>query len=340
MAPGEASLLPVEGARRPELGFGEWNGGAERRASGAECLAEPAEVIVTGGWRRGSGSMSRSCSLFESKAWTALNRESALVRHLIGAGVTALGKANYADRKGEYYTAFFGLSVGIERLSKLIIVANSALKEGVLPSEKIIRKFSHRIGELNTEVEGIERDRSIATSYGRPNHEVCVRIMSALDAFADASRGRYANFAALGNPNLDAENEPVKKWWGDVAECILQHHYYGKAVEHRSEILAGRMDSSLSRFFHVLHQNEAGQGIYDLKAMGIQSAKVTVIQRYGRYYSLKIVRWLADIFSQLCKIAVESPYKMDFFCGHWELFDTYVIADDFLKKRKIWPLER
>ena len=63
----------------------------------------------------------------EIPEWHAISRECALVRHLIGSGVTALGQANYADKRGEYYTAFFGLSVGLERLAKLILVADYAI---------------------------------------------------------------------------------------------------------------------------------------------------------------------------------------------------------------------
>jgi hypothetical protein len=59
--------------------------------------------------------------------WHALRREATLVRQLVGAGVTALGRANYADKKGDYYTAFFGLSIGLERLVKLILVADYAI---------------------------------------------------------------------------------------------------------------------------------------------------------------------------------------------------------------------
>lgn len=41
-------------------------------------------------------------------AWHALGREASLVTQLIGSGATAIGKANYADKIGEYYTAFLG----------------------------------------------------------------------------------------------------------------------------------------------------------------------------------------------------------------------------------------
>ena len=79
--------------------------------------------------------------------WHAIGRETALVRHLIGSGITALGRANYADQRGEYYTAFFGLSVGLERLAKLILVADYAIcNDGHMP-------FGHKLIDLMTVAE-------------------------------------------------------------------------------------------------------------------------------------------------------------------------------------------
>ena len=59
--------------------------------------------------------------------WHSLQREAALVRHLVGSGVTSLGKASYGNKIGEYYTAFFGLSTGLERLAKLILVVDHVI---------------------------------------------------------------------------------------------------------------------------------------------------------------------------------------------------------------------
>jgi hypothetical protein len=76
--------------------------------------------------------------------WNALHREASLVRYLVGSGATALGKANYADQTGEYYTVFFGLSVGLERLAKLILVTDHAfLNKGELPQQSVVSQFGH-----------------------------------------------------------------------------------------------------------------------------------------------------------------------------------------------------
>ena len=44
----------------------------------------------------------------------ALAREAGLAAEHLAAGVTSLGKANYAH-KGIYFQAFFDLSIGFER---------------------------------------------------------------------------------------------------------------------------------------------------------------------------------------------------------------------------------
>ena len=86
-----------------------------------------------------------------------------LVRHIVGAGVTSLGKANYADKTGEYYTAFFGLSIGLERLSKLILVANYAIcNHGKMPDDKYVRGYGHKLIKLLDVVDKISQKRGAA----------------------------------------------------------------------------------------------------------------------------------------------------------------------------------
>jgi hypothetical protein len=175
--------------------------------------------------------MPRAANPWDIPEWHSIRREAALVRHLIGAGVTALGRANYADKIGEYYTAFFGLSVGLERLAKLILVADHAIaNHGQMPEEQVVRRFGHKLANLMNAVDTVVTKRGIKLSYERPSTAISSKIVECLDAFADASRGRYANFAALGNPNLGKE-EPIRKWWGEVAEAILKEFYYGQPIQ-------------------------------------------------------------------------------------------------------------
>jgi hypothetical protein len=269
--------------------------------------------------------------------WHALGREATLVRHLIGSGVTALGQANYADKRGEYYNAFFGLSVGQERLAKLILVADYAISNGgQMPNESIVRKFGHKLVDLTNAADGVAQKHKTKLEYPRPTSEISVKIIECLDAFADASRGRYANFAALGNPNLGQE-EPISKWWGEVAELILKKHYYGKRAQQRVEAQANIVDVLFSPMTTVMHINETGEAMQDVLTASIRTGQTDFVQRYGRYYALTVVRWLSDLFSSLSQLACDI-HKVEAFYGVYEYFQTYTVADEFLKTRKKWPL--
>lgn len=267
----------------------------------------------------------------------AIGREAALVRHLVGSGVTALGLANYADKIGEYYTAFFGLSVGLERLAKLILVADHAISHNAqMPEERVVHKFGHRLVELTNAAHAVAQKNKLELHYSRPTTAISAKIIECLDAFADASRGRYANFATLGDPNLRQE-EPISKWWGEVAELILKEHYYCKQAQKRVEARATVVDTLMSPVTMALYINESGEAMQDVLSSSIRTGQADIVQRHGRYYALTVIRWLAEVFSGLSRSACHT-HNIDAFFGVWEYFQTYTVDDKFLKKRKLWPL--
>lgn len=272
---------------------------------------------------------------WEIPEWHDLGREASLVKHLIVSGATAIGRANYAEKMGGYYTAFFGFSVGLERLSKLILVANSAIENsGKMPDEKVVRKFGHKLVDLANEVESISEKMQLSLRHSRPTQEIPQKILECLDSFADARRGRYANFASLDNPNL-TEDEPINKWWGEVVECILEKHYYGKAAQKRVE-RAELNDSMISPFTMVIQTNECGHTIQDVESASIRTGQNAIVQKWGRYHSLVIARWLSTVLSELSHIACYT-HNIDAFFGLNEYFYSYTVDDSFLETKKVWP---
>jgi hypothetical protein len=267
--------------------------------------------------------------------WHAIRREAALVRHLLGSGVTALGQANYADKLGVYYTAFFGLSVGLERLAKLILVADHAISNGgQMADQKVVRKFGHRLIHLLNTADGAAQKHKIRLDFSRPTSSIGAKIVECLDAFADAGRGRYANFAALGDPNLGQE-EPISKWWGEVAELILKEHYYGKQAQERAIEKAKEVERLLSPAV-TLHFNETGQSMDDVLSSSIRTGQNALVQQYGRYYALAEVRWLVNVFSELSRAACSN--KIYAFWETWACLQDYMVDNRVLKTWKIWPL--
>lgn len=270
--------------------------------------------------------------------WNALHRESSLVSQLIGSGATALGRASYGSGFGEYYTAFFGLSVGIERLAKLIVVADYIMENaGSLPKQSIIRKHGHNLDSLIKKVDGIASSRGIVVPHIGPTHPICTAIIECLDSFANASIGRYANFESIGNPNFNQANEPVNKWWAEVVEPILTTHYRGKSAEFATKRRALLMDAVAGKSIFVRFSAETGSRIINVAEAFERTGQTKWAQKYGRYYSLSVVRWLSYIFEKLTYHTGYTPgYEVLF--GHHEFFDGFVVDNTYLLNRKIWPL--
>jgi hypothetical protein len=270
--------------------------------------------------------------------WHFVRQEAMLARQLVGAGATALGQANYANKKGEYYRAFFELSVGMERFAKLILVVEYALTHsGAMPDEKHVRKFGHELQNLFAAVEQVVASRALKLQYQRPTDAVATAIVDNLDAFADARRGRYANFAALGNPQ-SGQHEPIAKWWDEVAEAILKERYYGKKMQERIEANARAVDAVFGSYVFVHHTTETRHHLTDLELASRRTGQTELVQKWARYHALTIVRWLAGVYRELSEHAVFQQ-GLDAFYGSWEFFDTYRAGDDFMKSRKIWPLD-
>jgi hypothetical protein len=276
---------------------------------------------------------------FALPEWHALRREASLVSQLIGSRATALGRASYADGFGEYYTAFFGLSIGIERLAKLILTADHAIEHGgALPEQAVVRKFGHKLMALVEKADQIATKHGLALEYPKPGDSICWAAVDCLDAFADASKGRYANFEQIGNPAFDPNNEPVNRWWINVVEPIFDKHYRGKSAEAGVQERAAIIDAMVGSASFVRHINEQGAMMTNVATASERTGKTEWAQKYGRFYTLSVVRWLSSIFDRLVHEATYGK-NIDALFGHNEFFTTYRVPDSFLLTRKLWPLK-
>lgn len=275
---------------------------------------------------------------FTLPEWKALHREASLVSQIIGSGATALGRASYGSGFGEYYTAFFGLSIGIERLAKLILIADYAIENaGVLPSQTVVRRYGHRLKSLLDQVERIAIKHGVTVPFLSPSDPICRAVVNCLDAFSDASRGRYANFEAIGNPHFDPADEPVNKWWTEVVEPILDKHYRGKSAEKGVKERAALIDATIGSVSFVRYGDENGRMMTDVETASERTGQTKWAQEYGRFYTLSVVRWLSYIFRKLVRDAAYHN-GIDSLFGHDEFFTTYTLDDNFLRTRKVWPL--
>jgi hypothetical protein len=119
-------------------------------------------------------------------------REAELTRQLLAAGLGALVKANHMD-KGRFSQAFFDLSIGLERLLKLIYLIDHALQSGgSFPSNGDLRKrFGHDLTALHAEALKIRRrleDEGEQFVFAVPDPTLSARIVGVLAEFAKGTR--------------------------------------------------------------------------------------------------------------------------------------------------------
>jgi len=199
----------------------------------------------------------------------------------------------------------------------------------------MVKKFGHNLNKLTEKADQIAISHQLSLKYQKPRHEICWAALACLESFAHSSR--YANFEAIGNPAFNADQEPVNKWWAEVVERILTEHYRGKRKE--SHVRAGARANAelMGNNTFVLYTDERGEPIRVLENASERTGQTEWAQKYGRFYTLCIVRWLSNIFDELAREAVYNQ-NIDVLFGHWKIFGKYMVEDYFLLKRKRWPL--
>ncbi|WP_147335693.1 hypothetical protein [Pseudotabrizicola alkalilacus] len=269
--------------------------------------------------------------------WRAIALECKLTRQLCGTGLTALGRANYADGMGEYYTAFFSLSIGLERLGKLIFCFIEQQKSGAFPSDSQLRTFGHNLKNIINYAEGVANERGLADSFKPLDQPICSKIVDHLTAFSAAGTGRYANFLVMSGGTGNKGFEPVGKWWELVGTPILEKHFRGTKREVEAKLRAQHIDAFIGDFTLVRHTAESGDQLGTVEAASFRTAETEVVQKYGRFHVFTLIRRLASIFDQLTsRRGYEAGGELWF--GHYEHFNTFTVDDEFGLRRRIWPL--
>lgn len=264
-----------------------------------------------------------------NQIWQALKRECILVRGLLGSGITAIGKATSNYLEG-YYLAFFNLSIGIERLSKLVLIVDSKIINNEFPSGKIMKGYSHNINSLLEEVYIIAKRHDLQLLYPNKINIISDAIISSLNHFADAQKGRYANIHALEKNNSNTEFEPIRRWSEGVDRLILDAHWQNTARSKGSNNIATKIADQLSDSWLVMSVNESGDTM-NLEDIFQRFGSNKVLFKYRVYYTLLIVRSVSEIFNKL------SEKNYDEFCGLHEFFQGFCLNDPELLKCKKWP---
>jgi hypothetical protein len=127
-----------------------------------------------------------------------LQQEGALFRACLRSGFSSLKHANPGD-KGAYYSAFFQLSIGVERMMKLVfIVRHMAEHDLATPASSELRNLGH---DLSVIYRSLGLDSSDPSS--KQESSVYSQILDFLTDFAKSTRYHNLDTLANGKPTRD-----------------------------------------------------------------------------------------------------------------------------------------
>jgi hypothetical protein len=116
----------------------------------------------------------------------------------------------------------------------------------------------------------------------------------------------------------------------------LKEHYHSQPAQKRVEAQAKALDKMMSSKSAVLFFTETDETMQDVLSSSLRSGQTELVQRYGRFYALTVIRWLTEVFSSLSELACHT-HKIEAFFGVYEYFQTFTVPDKHLLNRKIWP---
>ncbi len=137
-----------------------------------------------------------------------LDQEARLTQSALLSGLEFLSKINY-DKKETVYPALFQLSIGFERLMKMIVVIDHKVENGLKnPTDKQLKDYGHNILKTYDVCREIAAKDSGVASWASPG-SAGSDLLECLSEFAKGSR--YYNLDQLAGTGAAAD--PLVKWY-------------------------------------------------------------------------------------------------------------------------------
>jgi hypothetical protein len=130
-----------------------------------------------------------------SQEWHLIHQESSLVSSCLFKGLTDLRRASI-NNKGLFYTAFYNLAIGLERLLKLTLIIEHMRTHNLsCPTSGYIRRLGHNLIQLLNECQKCANTINISCDLTFYSSAIKQDILSLLNDYSNGLR--YHNLDAL-----------------------------------------------------------------------------------------------------------------------------------------------
>jgi hypothetical protein len=250
-----------------------------------------------------------------------LQNEGYLIRGSLTTGLTALRRANLAER-GQYYTALFQLSIGLERLLKVILIIRHMADHSLAtPSSERIRAFGHDLGRLLAEVGRLAPRNQIPAFERLTRDSVECDLLTLLNRFARSARYHNLDSLAAGETAVD----PLGEWAGIITRILCEdiRPRQARAAMERAKIKAAHIRNSAFVLAHDLERHSMS-----LDELALVPSLYASASRFSVAHVFNIVRPLAEVVDHVTSDAhrvhqdlgvqqLHVPYMSEFLEFAW-----------------------
>ncbi len=168
------------------------------------------------------------------RSFRLLQQEAILARSCILTGFEFLVKGGFDDvYKGHYYAAFFHLSIGLERIMKLVVISNHMIKNNFDPiPNNTLKNIGHDLIKLHELSKQIDLDHYSGSSISFiANDSLDYNILIFLNNFA-ATTGRYYN---ISNISTATYIDPLIQWQSIIDEIARKD--FSESLRNKIELI-------------------------------------------------------------------------------------------------------
>lgn len=269
-----------------------------------------------------------------SPYWRALSAESVLASDQLSAGASNLSKIE-PTLLGSFYTALFPLSIGYERLAKIVLQVDAQLTTGEFLTTREMRTVGHRIDDLLGRVEEVTARRGFTgEGYERPKDEITSAITAILTEFAVT--GRYNHLDRLGNLSKVSASAEMQ-WDVQVMLPIATRHLTSRTSK---RIVAGAtaIDDAFSTpgdIKAIAFRHDVNGKVHTVPAsIYMRGALYENLIPYARMYAFRPARWLAYTIDRLATEAISLPHATDHIPYLIEFFPWLKSPDSYFRERR------
>lgn len=272
-----------------------------------------------------------------AETFRLLQQEGFLFQSCLTQGLTALRQASDADsQKGNYYVAFFQLSIGLERLMKTTVIVHHIWQNNLtMPSNDSLRQLGHRLRALYSHLQALNAidDNPLDVV---PDDSISFDILDVLDSFARTSR--YYNLDTLVNGTTACDPiDDYKRVLQRILDEDIAEKVVARTIERQCAIASGMSHTSIAVDPAEPHQSSD----QILTRMLVDPALQELASRHAVYHVLVIVSALKKLIEQVVDSAhllaqrlgqtqISVPYMYEFLDFAWT-DKSYVL------RKKRWP---